>query len=101
MEINVKGTPHELTFTYKAVKAITKFLGCSKIADLETALNNIGYDNAAKIASVALKANGVEATAAEIEESIEDAAFPVTLLTAIAKAIAPEQEVTADVVEGN
>lgn len=102
MQIQVKGEDYTLEFNFKAIKAITKLLGCPKIADLEKALNNVGYDNAANIAHAALKANGVDVKASDIEESIEDAGFPVSLATAIAQAIAPEQtELINDVAAGN
>lgn len=102
MEITVNGNVHELKFTFKAIKAITKLLGCPKISELEKALNKIGYDNAAAIASAALNANGVKVKPDEVEASIESAGFPVELATAIAQAIAPDTaNVGEDVAAGN
>jgi len=105
MTLFFDGVETPIPFTFKSLKALSKALNAPKIADLEAMLNKVGFDNCAKLTSVLLKAGGKDFTEAQVEDAIEDAGYPIRLVEAIGKALAPAETETKAVVkainEGN
>lgn len=105
MKLFFDGVETTIPFTFKSLKALANALKAPKIADLEQMLNKIGFDNCSKLTSVLLKAEGLDFTESQVEDAIEDAGYPIRLVEAIGKALAPSETETKAVVkainEGN
>ena len=57
MTILINGQPYTLKFTYRALLAIAKYLGFSKIAEGSDMIKQIGLDNVPNIISITITEN--------------------------------------------
>jgi len=105
MNLFFDGVETPVPFTFKSLRALSNALKAPKIADLESMLNKVGFDNCAKLTSVMFQAEGQDVTEAQVESAIDDPGYPIRLVEGIGAALAPTKQDSDAVVkaidEGN
>ena len=104
MNVMIDGSPVKIPFTFQSLRALAKALSAPKIADLETMINKIGFDNCVNLTGVMIRTNDPNITDEMIEASIEDAGFPIRLIEAIGEALTGPKNaetVVKEINEGN